>query len=145
MRQWWTLVALGAVAAMVVATPAAAAGGGDGAPRGATERVTEQVQTQNRLDQTDVVEPGDQDMDGQRERIQLRDATREGCVDGCVGDQIRDRDQLRDGSGEGCVGRVGDQDRNQDRMRRWLLDHDDGCEAAWCFAHNLRWTMHLAI
>ena len=57
MRQWWKMVALGAVAAIAVTTPGAALGGeGDDAPNGTTERVTEWVmeQTQSRFGQPDV-------------------------------------------------------------------------------------------
>jgi len=153
MRQWWKLVALGAVAAMVVATPAAAFGGArDDAPQGATERVTEtvMVQNQSQLGHTDVTVLGEQDMDRQRDRLQLRDGTGSDCggdshADG-IGDQVRERDRLRDGTGDTCVGDCdGDRARDHDQLRQRLHDCTDGCEAAWLFARHYGWTMHLAI
>ena len=127
MRQWFKMVALGAVAALVVAVPGAAVGyEGDDAPNGTTERATEQVmeQTQSRLGQPDDVAPGTMEQVQERNRLQLRDGSGENCVGDCDGDQTRDRDrdrdQMRDGSGENCVGDCdGDQtrDRDRDQMR----------------------------
>jgi len=121
MRQWWKMVALGAMAAIVVATPGAAFGGeGDDAPKGTTERVTERVteQTQSRYGQPDVAESAEPNMDRERERLALRDGTGDNCVEDCDGDQARDRDrdQARDGTGDNCVGDCdGDQARDRDR------------------------------
>jgi len=151
MRQWWKMVALGAVATMVVATPAAALGGeGDDTPQRTTEQVTERVmdQNQNRFGQPDVTEFGDRDMDLQRDRLQLRDGTGDNCVADCDGDQARDRDrdQLRDGTGDNCVADCeSDTPCDRDQLRQRLHDCDDGCEIAWHFAHAHGWTMHVAI
>ena len=123
MRQWLKMVALGAVAALVVAVPGAAVGyEGDDAPNGTTERATEQVmeQAQSRLGQPDDVAPGTMEQVQERNRLQLRDGTGENCVGDCDGDQtrdrVRDRDQLRDGTGENCVGDC-DGDQTRDRVR----------------------------
>ena len=130
MRQWLKMVALGAVAALVVAVPGAAVGyEGDDAPNGTTERATEQVmeQTQSRLGQPDDVAPGTMEQVQERNRLQLRDGSGENCVGDCDGDQtrdrVRDRDQLRDGTGENCVGDCdGDQTRDRVRDRDQLRD-----------------------
>ena len=150
MRQWWKMVALGAVAAIVVATPGAAFGGeGDDAPKGTTERVTERVteQTQSRYGQPDVAESAEPNMDRERERLGLRDGTGDNCVGDCDGDQARDRDrdQARDGTGDNCVEDCdGDQIRDREQLRQRLHDCEDGCEAAWQFVRRHGWTLHVA-
>jgi hypothetical protein len=155
MRQWWKMVALGAVATMVVATPAAALGGnGDETPQRTTERVAERVMDQNqaRFGQPDVTQLGDQDMDQARDRLQRRDGTGTNCTADCDGDQARDRDrdqardQLRDRTGENCSGDCEDAaSGDRDRLRQRLHDCGDGCEVAWQLAQAYGWTMHVAI
>jgi hypothetical protein len=151
MRQWWTMVALGAVAAMVVATPATAFGGnGDDAPRKATEPVAERVmdQTQNRFGSSDAVGNPDGEQEMQRDRLRLRDGTGDTCPD--VGDQARDRDsdrnrdrdRLRDGSGAGCDG---DCVADREQLRQRMGACADGQEAAWQFTRHHGWTMHVAV
>ena len=151
MRQWWTMVALGAVVAMAVATPAAAFGGnGDDAPRNATEPVAERVmdQVQVRFAGQDAVANPDGAAEMQRDRLRLRDGTGGTCLGEAqgdqVGDQVRDRDRARlhDGTGVGCDG---DCDGDRDQLRQRLHECADGQEAAWQFARSHGWAMHLAV
>ena len=148
MRQWWKMVALGAVAALVVAIPGVAFGGeGDDAPKGMTERVIERVneEMQSRFGQPEVSESFERNLDQQRDRA--RDGTGDNCVADCDGDQIRDRDRdrARDGTGDTCVADCdGDQVRDREQLRQRLYDCEDGCEAAWQFVRRHGWTLHVA-
>ena len=125
MRQWFKMVALGAIAALAVAVPGAAVGyEGDDAPNATTERAAEQVmeQTQSRFGQPHDAAPGTMDQTQERNRSQLRDGSGEDCVNDCDGirtrDQARERDQARDRTGEDCVDDCdGTRTRDRDQAR----------------------------
>lgn len=146
MRQWFEMVALGAVAALVVAVPGAAVGyEGDDAPNGATDRATEQVmeRTQSRFGQPTDDESGTMERVQERNRLQLHDETGDNCPGACDGvttrDRVQDRDRTCDGTDDKRVADCdGDRTRDRVRDRDQLRDGTGEACAAECDGDRLR-------